>query len=127
MGWSENVNGIQHVGIPTENIGASVDFYSGLGFEAAYQTVNDGAKVVFMRSGNLTLEIYETDKAAGCDGAINHFAVDVKDIEAAFADAKAAGLKILEEITYLPFWDNGVKFFIVEGPDKERVEFAQYL
>ena len=25
------------------------------------------------------------------------------------------------------FWDNGVKFFTIEGPNKEKVEFSQYL
>lgn len=127
MGWSENVNGLQHIGIPTENIKAAVEFYQKLGFQTALQTENEGIQVYFMRFGNLTLEIYETDRQAGCDGAINHIAIDVKDIEAAFADAVKDGMKILEEITYLPYWANGIKYFIVEGPSRERVEFAQYL
>lgn len=25
------------------------------------------------------------------------------------------------------FWENGVKFFTIEGPNKEKVEFSQYL
>ena len=28
---------------------------------------------------------------------------------------------------FLPFWENGVKFFTIEGPNKEKVEFSQYL
>ena len=30
-------------------------------------------------------------------------------------------------VHFLPFWENGVKFFTIEGPNKEKVEFSQYL
>ena len=47
---------------------------------------------------------------------------------AAFAAAKEAGLKMLDdEIHGLPFWAHGVKFFTVEGPNGEKVEFCQKL
>ena len=32
-----------------------------------------------------------------------------------------------DEVHFLPFWENGVKFFTIEGPNKEKVEFSQYL
>ena len=32
-----------------------------------------------------------------------------------------------DTIHFLPFWENGVKFFTIEGPNKEKVEFSQYL
>ena len=32
-----------------------------------------------------------------------------------------------EIVHFLPFWENGVKFFTIEGPNKEKVEFSQYL
>ena len=39
-----------------------------------------------------------------------------------------AGLTMLDdEIHGLPFWANGVKFFTVEGPNGEKVEFCQKL
>jgi hypothetical protein len=31
------------------------------------------------------------------------------------------------KIQLLPFWEQGVKFFTVLGPNEERVEFSQYL
>ena len=34
---------------------------------------------------------------------------------------------LLDEVHFLPFWENGVKFFTIEGPNKEKVEFSQYL
>ena len=40
----------------------------------------------------------------------------------------AAGLNTTnDEVHFLPFWENGVKFFTIEGPNKEKVEFSQYL
>ena len=39
-----------------------------------------------------------------------------------------AGLNSTQDtIHFLPFWENGVKFFTIEGPNKEKVEFSQYL
>ena len=31
------------------------------------------------------------------------------------------------EIHFLPFRENGVKYFTIEGSNKEKVEFSQYL
>lgn len=42
--------------------------------------------------------------------------------------AAAAGLNTTnDEVHFLPFWENGVKFFTIEGSNKEKVEFSQYL
>lgn len=61
-------------------------------------------------------------------GAIDHIAIDVTDIEKAYEKICAMGLNTLkDEIHFLPFWDNGVRFFTTEGPNKERVEFSQFL
>ncbi len=122
--------GLQHVGLPTDDMDKTVAFYEGLGFENVYETVNEKAeeRVVFLRLKNLTIEAYENGKAAMKSGAIDHIAIDVSDAEAAFAQAKKDGLSIVSDgVEFLPFWENGVKFFIVEGPNRERVEFNQYL
>jgi len=51
------------------------------------------------------------------------------DINRAYAEIKSAGLEILEENApvFLPFWEHGVKYFTVRGPDGEKVEFNQIL
>ena len=50
------------------------------------------------------------------------------DIEAVFEAAKEKEFFILDtEIQFLPFWENVVKFFTVVGPNREKVEFSQYL
>ncbi|HEX2695842.1 MAG TPA: VOC family protein, partial [Acidobacteriota bacterium] len=58
----------------------------------------------------------------------DHIALNVLDIGKAFDELKAAGLTIIEkEPVYLPFWEKGIKYFNVLGPDGERVEFAERL
>jgi catechol 2,3-dioxygenase-like lactoylglutathione lyase family enzyme len=60
------------------------------------------------------------------DGHIDHIALNVMDIRKAFAELEAAGLTIVEkEPVYLPFWEKGIKYFNVLGPDGERLEFAE--
>ena len=74
------------------------------------------------------METYENHTAALRAGAIDHVALDVKDIEEIYQYINEAGLNTTQDsIHFLPFWENGVKFFTIEGPNKEKVEFSQYL
>lgn len=126
----EQLNGIQHVGIPTNDIEATIEFYGKLGFEVALQTVNEEAneKVAFLKLNNLVIETYENKAAKMESGAIDHVAVDVKDIEKVYELINHAGLNTTRDtIHFLPFWENGVRFFTIEGPNKEKIEFSQYL
>lgn len=126
----EQLNGIQHVGIPTNDIETTIEFYGKLGFEVALQTVNEEAKekVAFLKLNNLVIETYENKAAKMESGAIDHVAIDVKDIEKVYELINHADLNITRDtIHFLPFWENGVRFFTIEGPNKEKIEFSQYL
>lgn len=122
--------GLQHVGLPTNDLKATIAFYESLGFETVYQVKNEaaGEDVAFLRLKNLTIEAYENGRAAMQSGAIDHIAIDVSDAEAAYRLAQEQGYQIVSNgVEFLPFWQNGVKFFILLGPNQERVEFNQYL
>ena len=130
MNVKEQLNGIQHIGIPTNNIEATVHFYEKMGFETALRTLNEeaGEKVAFLKLGSLVIETYENKAAKMKAGAIDHVAIDVKDIEKVYEMINQAGLNTTNDtVHFLPFWENGVKFFTIEGPNKEKVEFSQYL
>ena len=130
MNLKEQLNGIQHVGIPTNDIDATITFYETLGFTVAFRTVNEAAneKVAFLKLGNLTIETYENKAAKMETGAIDHIAIDVIDIGQVYESITAAGLNTTKDtVHFLPFWENGVKFFTIEGPNKEKIEFSQYL
>ena len=122
--------GIQHVGIPTNDLEKTVAFYERLGFAAVLRTRNDEADeaVAFLQIGNLIIEAYENHRALGSPGAIDHIAIDVTDIGAVFELLSQGGFALLnKEIRFLPFWGNGVRFFTIEGPNKEKIEFCQRL
>lgn len=122
------VTGLQHIGLPTNDMDATVKFYRSLGFEIAHETVNNGERVCSLRLGSVCVESYENGQAAGKAGAIDHICLDVTDVDAAWEAVRAAGYQPLEsEIQALPFWDKGVRFFNILGPNGEKVEFGQIL
>lgn len=128
-GIKEQISGIQHIGIPTNDIEATITFYQKLGFEVAFQTINQEAneKVAFLRLHNLVVETYENKAAKLQTGAIDHLAIDVKDVQKVYEFIVQNGLNTTNDVIHdLPFWENGVKFFTIEGPNKEKVEFSQY-
>ena len=62
-----------------------------------------------------TVETYENHAAKMEHGAIDHVALDVRDIEEIFQYINEAGLNSTQDtIHFLPFWENGVKFFTIE-------------
>ena len=107
-------DGIQHVGIPTDHLENTIHFYEDLGFQVILRACvpEKNQHVAFLQLGNLVIETYE-DPVALCDGAINHIALNCLDIEKAYEA--------------LDFWERGVYFFIIQGPNKERIEFCQKL
>lgn len=126
MTFRDISTGLQHIGLPTDDIEKTIRFYEALGFEVAYRTNNKGEEVAFLRLGDLTIETYQNFRAAGSNGAWDHVAINVTDVEKARELADGLGLEVIEA-GELPFWDNGVKYFTVLGPNHEKVEFNQYL
>lgn len=120
--------GIQHVGIPTNNIEETICFYEQLGFHVALLTKNKDEIVAFLQMHNLVIETYENKSAAMQAGAVDHIALDVKDIDTLFEMVKTKHLHILDDrVNSLPFWNDGVKFFTILGPNKEKIEFCERL
>lgn len=122
-------NGIQHIGLPTGDFDGTCAFYEALGFSCKYAAGDAGGRVAFyVLDRSLTMEIYESATPVGAAGAIDHIAIDCTDIESAYRSAVDAGLKIVSDgIDARPFWCNGIRFFIVEGPNAERIELCQIL
>lgn len=124
------VTGAQHLGIPARDPGQTAAFYQRLGFVPVLHTRVPAtqADVFFLRLGSLLLEVYGTDDIAGRDGAIDHIALDVSDIQRTWDEVKALGLTPLEPaIQELPFWEHGVRYFNIYGINHEKIEFCQIL
>jgi catechol 2,3-dioxygenase-like lactoylglutathione lyase family enzyme len=127
-----NLQGLQHIGIPVTDLERSKAFYAQLGFAEVMRTDLPGAaepiRVAMMLHEKMTLELYQLAQeerqaiAKRTDGHIDHIALDVIDIEQAYREVCAAGLEVLEDSApvYLPFWDHGVRYFTIRGPDGKR-------
>ena len=135
---TENLNGWAHLGIPVTDLPRSMAFYSRFGFESEMQAIipagEESVRAAMMTLNGFTLELYQLLPAdlegirARQDGHVDHFTLDVADVDQAFTELKEAGMVPLEdEPVQLPFWENGVRYFNVRGPDGEKIEFNQKL
>jgi lactoylglutathione lyase len=123
------MRGLQHIGLPVTNLERSKAFYTQLGFVAVMRTnlprASEALQVAMMQHEGLTVELYELaeeERQEIAERADGH-------IEQAYYEIRATGLEILEADApvFLPFWDKGVKFFTIRGPDGEKIEFNQIL
>ncbi|MFW6030469.1 MAG: VOC family protein [Halanaerobiales bacterium] len=124
------VTGIQHVGIPTTDITKTVSFYQSLGFDLAFSVSDEegNLNVAFLKLKNLIIETYQEGTELSQTGSINHIAIDVNDVEKVFRKINEKDYEILDEkINFLPFWENGVRFFTIKGPNNEQIEFSEML
>ena len=64
MEWADNFTGLQHIGIPTNDMDKTVEFYKKIGFEVAHETKDGDVRVVFLKFRDLILETYENKEAA---------------------------------------------------------------
>ena len=115
--------GVAHVGLPTNDLQKTVEFYKSLGFEVIMQSYNEkaGEKVAFLQIKNYCIETFENGQAAMSDGAYQHVALDVEDIESMYQKICNEKYTVITDgIEELPFWENGVKFFMIKGPNEER-------
>lgn len=135
---SSLINHLQHIGIPVTNVVASEAFYTQLGFEKVMQSPfqEDGqtGTCVMMKNKSIIIELYQLPEHKlqeirdRKDGHIDHITFDVDDIDVAFAALKNASYQVIESAPiFLPFWQNGCKYFNILGPDGERLEFNQIL
>jgi lactoylglutathione lyase len=136
-----NLKGVQHLGIPVVDVEKARDWYvNTLNFKVDHEEPfidgNDVIKAAFISLGNLVIELYqlpEREKVGERNhGNIDHFAIDVLDIETAARDVLSKGGRLHEStrdgVVYLKdFGVNGVKYINFEGPSGEKVELNQDL
>ena len=119
------LNGLQHIGILTEDFTASKKFYESLGFTLINQEKNGTSNVGFFNLNGTVIEIWE-DASSGTKGAIDHIALDTDDIELAYQTVKQLGYPLInEKIENLPFWEQGILYFNFLGPNNEVIEISE--
>jgi catechol 2,3-dioxygenase-like lactoylglutathione lyase family enzyme len=130
--------GLSHVGIATTDIRASIAFYSQLGFRevadrghgarrgrfASALLEQEGFRIrVAHRSGRAS-----DAKSERSDGHIDHVALNLRDVDSAYAELNAAGFRPLEDSPVtLSMGQMSSRIFNIRGPSGEKIEMAQAL
>lgn len=127
MTINKYINGLQHIGIPTLKMADSIAFYELLGFEVINrETQENGKAVIFLESNGLVIEVWENDDAAMVTGAIEHIALDTNQIDELYNEIKNLKVPVLTNgVEELHYWEKGIKYFTIQGPNKEKIEFCQ--
>jgi len=138
-----NLGGVQHLGIPVVEIEQAKAWYTeNLGFSLVHEpsvpTDEGEIRVAFLEQDDLVIELYqlvgealEEVKTRG-QGNIDHFAIDVLDIEKAIEEVRRKGVAFDESTPGEPvlldmFWSKGVKYIFLKGPSGEKAELNQRL
>ena len=123
-----------HVGLNCRDQQKTEEFYTRwFGFSRARVVEDDGIRVVFLRQGDVHLELFQvtadpvypiTDDGPQYNGTIRHIAFQVKDVDTFLRDAAGAlpvSLGPVEFGKYIPGW----KTVWVTDPDGVVVEVSQ--
>lgn len=121
---------IDHTGIMVKDIETSIAFYQdvlGMTLKDRITHTNGIIELAFLgfQEGSETeielIQGYSSELPS--EGKVHHIALLTEDIAAEFTHAKRQGAVFIdEEITTLP---NGYRYFYIEGPDGEWIEFFQ--
>lgn len=101
------LTGIHHVGIAVADLDESIELYrSALGAELVHRARNekDGIEAAFLRTGHGEVELMSATRPDSPVGkflarrgpGLHHVAYGVTDIANALADARAAGLELID-------------------------------
>ncbi|QXC28464.1 VOC family protein [Aeromonas sp. FDAARGOS 1409] len=119
------VTGLAHIGLRTGDIAAACSFYGSLGF-VEVQSIHGDVEVRFMKLDSIVIELYQLPTSGLTRDAqtrgIDHVALRVVDLDDALAWVNALGHPISEGPAEQP----GIaRYFLINGPDGERIEFSQ--
>ena len=74
------------------------------------------------------MEIYDKEGATMEVGALYYIPIDVHNIDSLHKIIKVKGFKFIQDkVTFLSYWEKGIKYFSIEGPNKESIEFWERL
>ena len=73
MKFPEMLTGVQHIGVPTNDLEKTVAFYETIGFQPVLEIVNEAAneRVTFLQLKNLVIETYENHAASPSSSTIS--------------------------------------------------------
>ncbi len=121
-----------HIGLAVNDLERDRAWYLSLGFrETGRFMTPDGEPVSFLDNGSVIYEMYQPCIPVGAEaaGKIDHISFVSEDIEADYKAALDQGYTVctnaIEEIS--TFWEKGIRYFKLESPTGEQIEFCQIL
>ncbi|MFB8342754.1 VOC family protein [Brucella cytisi] len=131
------VHRLHHVGVVVNDLQASLDWYRDkLGFEHQYSFTLPGTQAAMLVRGEARLEIFQVEGAAPMAseredietllkrGGVNHFALNVRELEETIAALAAKGVEIVIPPSSVPN-NSGDRFAYIRDNDRMLVELFQ--
>ena len=131
------LSGLHHVGIVVESVEASTAWYvENLGFERLYTFGWPGVQAAFIGLGALKIEFFQNDEAAPMAagrrraetnlkiGGLNHFAIEVPDLDATVTALEAKGVDIVSPPREVPN-SGGSRFSFIHDNERMLIELFQ--
>jgi catechol 2,3-dioxygenase-like lactoylglutathione lyase family enzyme len=133
----ETLNRLNHVGIVVRDLAASQAWYvEKLGFERLYEYGFPGVKAAFVRRGDFRIEFFQTEGADAMAaereqpetnlkiGGLNHFAIEVADLDRTVTDLEALGVEIVSPPREVPA-SGGERFAFIRDNERMLIELFQ--
>lgn len=115
---TSNSIGLDHIVINTTSISETTNDLKKHGF------IKTGS---FYINGNVRLLLKYIDDRSVNLGTINHIAFDESDIHKKLREITIQYIPVVEGINSLPFFDNGVEYFVTENFNGLRLEYNQII
>lgn len=122
-----NVTGAHHIALFTGNFARLKRFYvEDLGLPQVGSF--PGGKTIFLQIGDTAVELIErTDWQSSETGGWQHLALEVADLDAAYAELSAKGIAFHVEPKNVPADDPSVRIAFFKDPDGNILELFQPL
>lgn len=117
-----------HIGIVVSDLARSKDFYRALGFVDGDERVMADKTLSFMRLGPIEIELFAYDEpvpapSSGRVLGFKHLALVTDDIDAAYAELRAAG--IIDDGIEIREMPGGWRLLFFPDPDGMEIEVKQ--
>lgn len=127
------ITGLSHIGLPAQNLEKSIRFYEWLGFRQIVRKDDvNGFDYVYMKNNDCVIGLpHKRDLSVNADrpsaGAIDHMALSCENLDEIYRECIGKEIKIISEgIESNDIWQPlECRCFMIEGPDKVRVEFQE--
>ncbi len=126
------IEGLHHIGMPTTDMDVTLRFYTDFGGKVIFEKedVDNGEpiRICLIDFFGTVIECYERTVTPKCVGAVDHVAFKIHDIDTMYSICKENGYRFMEDcaktVGSSSYWPKAVRWFIVYGPNEEKIEFC---